>query len=155
MPDDRLAGVVEMFRSGGNIGDDVQGDVRVTARAWLERAREELAVLEPILAAGQWRVAYNTAYDIYRHAAEAVDLAAGYRILASAGAHGATFALADAVLGDASDVFNSVHASVMTGTRNRLEYLDATASAEVTEADARWAVQLATRAVADAASFVS
>jgi hypothetical protein len=59
------------------------------------------------------------------------------------------------VLGDASDVFNSVHASVMTGTRNRLEYLDATASAEVTEADARWAVQLATRAVTDAASFVS
>jgi hypothetical protein len=85
MPDDRLARVVEMFRSRGNIGDDVQGDVRVTARAWLERAREELAVLEPILAAGQWRVAYNTAYDIYRHAAEAVDLAAGYRILASAG----------------------------------------------------------------------
>jgi hypothetical protein len=93
MPDDRLARVAAMFRNRGNISDDVQGDVRATAREWLERARAELAVLEPILAVGQWRVAYNTAYDIYRHAAEAVDLAAGYRILASAGAHGATFAL--------------------------------------------------------------
>lgn len=44
-------------------------------------------MLDPILAAGQWRVAFNTAYDIYRHAAEAVDLAAGYRILAAPGAH--------------------------------------------------------------------
>jgi hypothetical protein len=114
-----------------------------------------LAVLEPILAAGQWRVAYTTAYDIYRHAAEAVDLAAGYRILASAGAHGATFAVAAAVMGDASDVFSSVHASAMIGTRNKLEYLDADASTEVAEDDARWAVQLANRAVADALSFVS
>jgi hypothetical protein len=155
MSDDRLARVVAMFRSRGNISDDVQGDVRATARAWLERAREELAVLEPILAAGQWRVAYNTAYDIYRHAAEAADLAAGYRILASAGAHGATFALADAVLGEISNVFASVHASVMNGTRNKLEYLDASTSSEATEDDARWAVQLATRAVADASLFVS
>jgi hypothetical protein len=144
-----------MFRNRGNISDDIEGDVRATARAWLERAREELAVLEPIVAAGQWRVAYNTAYDIYRHAAEAVDLAAGYRILASAGAHGATFALAAAVMGDASDVFSSVRASTMTGTRNKLEYLDVDTSAEVSQDDARWAVQLAVRAVADASSFVS
>jgi hypothetical protein len=43
----------------------------------------------------------------------------------------------------------------MTGTRNKLEYLDASTSTEVTEDDARWAVQLASRAVADASSFVS
>lgn len=101
------------------------------------------------------RVAYNTAYDIYRHAAEAVDLTAGYRILASAGAHGATFALASAAVGDTSDVFDSVHASTMTGTRNKLEYLDVDQSIEVSEDDARWAAQLATRAVADASSFLS
>lgn len=100
-------------------------------------------------------MAYNTAYDIYRHAAEAVDLAAGYRILASAGAHVATFALADALVGDTSDVFSTVHASTMTGTRNKLEYLDVDTSTEVTADDARWAVQLATRAVAEASSFVA
>ncbi len=111
-----------MFLSRGNISDDVEGDTQATALAWLERARSELAVLEPILTTGQWRVAYNAAYDIYRHAAEAVDLAAGYRVLASPGAHRATFALASAVVG---------------------------------EDDARWAVQLAERAVSDASSFVS
>jgi hypothetical protein len=122
---------------------------------WLERARAELAVLEPILSAAQWRVAYNTAYDIYRHAAEAVDLDAGYRILASAGAHEATFALASAIMGGASDVFDTVNASTMAGTRNKLEYVDVDRSVEVSEEDARWAVQLAERAVADASAFLS
>ena len=139
MADDRLTRVVEMFRRKGNIDDDVEGDVHATALDWLERARGELAVLTPILTAAQWRVAYNTAYDIYRHAAEAVDLDAGYRILASAGAHGATFALASAIMGDASDVFNTVNASTMAGTRNKLEYVDVDQSVEVSEDDARWA----------------
>lgn len=91
MPDDRLTRVIEMFRSRGNISDDVEGDVRLTSKAWL----------------------------------------------------------------DASDVFSSVHASTMTATRNKLEYLDIDTSTEVTEEDARWAVQLATRAVTDASSFVT
>jgi len=152
---DRLSRVVEMFRSRGNISNDVEGDVHATALDWLERARRELAVLEPILAASQWRVAYNTAYDIYRHAAEAVDLDAGYRVLASAGAHGATFALASAVMGDASDVFDTMNASTMSGTRNKLEYVDVDQSTEVSEDDARWAVQLAERAVADVSAFLT
>lgn len=155
MADDRLSRVVEMFRGRGNISDDVEGDVRATARDWLERARGELAVLEPVLAASQWRVAYNTAYDIYRHAAEAVDLDAGYRILASKGAHVATFALASAVMGDSSDVFDTVSASTISGTRNKLEYVDVDQSTEVSEDDARWAVQLAERAVADVSAFLS
>jgi len=57
MPDDRLVRVIEMFRSRGNINGDIEGDTRATALAWLERARSELAVLEPILVTGQWRVA--------------------------------------------------------------------------------------------------
>jgi hypothetical protein len=152
---DRLARVTDMLRRRGNIADDLEGDVRATAGEWLARARDELVVLEPILSAGQWRVAYNAAYDIYRHAAEAIDLSAGYRILASAGAHSATFALAAAVIGDQTDVFGATQASTMTGTRNRLEYLDAGRSMEVGEGDARWAVQLAARAVADASSFLA
>lgn len=112
-------------------------------------------MLEPIIKAAQWRVAYNTAYDIYRHAAEAVDLHAGYRILASPGAHGATFALAAAVMAEASDVFAAVNASTMSATRNKLEYVDVDQSTEVTEDDARWAAQLAERAVADVTAFWS
>lgn len=76
-------------------------------------------------------------------------------MLASPGAHAATFALASAVLGDASDVFDTMNATTMTGTRNKLEYLDADQSTEVDENDARWAAQLAGRAVDDASSFLS
>jgi len=41
-----------------------------------------LTVPESILVAGQWRVAYNADYDIYRHARRGFDLAASYRIRA-------------------------------------------------------------------------
>lgn len=155
MPDDRLARVTEMFLRKGNIADDVGGDVHATARAWLERARQELSVLEPILAVEQWRIAYNTAYDIHRHAAEAVDLDAGYRVLASPGAHTATFALADAVMGSGTDVFATVTASTMSGTRHKLEYVDIGHTVEVTEDDARWAAQLAERAVTEVSVVLS
>ena len=151
---DRLTRVVEMFTSRGNLSDDVEGDVQKTAGEWLQRAQAELAVLEPILGAGQWRVANNTAHNIYRHAAEAVDLVAGYRILASRGAHVATFAVASAAVEGYSDVFDSATASTMTGTRDSLEYLDATNPVEVAEGEARWAAQLAERAVDDAGAFL-
>ncbi len=42
----------------------------------------------------------------------------------------------------------------MTSTRNRLEYLDSTTTVEVTEDEARWAAQLAERAVEEAAAFL-
>jgi hypothetical protein len=52
-------------------------------------------------------------------------------------------------------VFDSANASTMTGTRNKLEYLDSTSTVEVTEDDARWAAQLAARAVDAAAAFLA
>lgn len=155
MPDDRLSRVVELYRSKGIISDDVDGDLRTTAQQWLSQAQDELAVLEPVLAAGQWRVAYNTAYDIYRHAAEATVLNAGFRMLASRGAHEATFVLAGAVMGEAGEVFADRSAGVIRSTRNGLEYLDIDRLVEVDEGAARWAAQLATRAVADVAAFLS
>jgi hypothetical protein len=59
------------------------------------------------------------------------------------------------VLDGLSDVFDSASASTMTQTRNRLEYLDIDRTAEVTDRDARWAAQLAERAVEAATSFLS
>jgi hypothetical protein len=58
-------------------------------------------------------------------------------------------------MGEASGVFDGVNASTMSGTRNKLEYVDVDRSTEVSEDDARWAVQLAERAVADASAFLS
>lgn len=136
------------------ISDELFGDVQSTARAWLERASDELAVLELILKAEQWRVAYNAAYDIYRHAAEAVDLNQGYRILAKPGAHRSTFALASALLGPQGQIFGESIASAMTGTRNKLEYLSDESDIEVDDADARWAVSVAAEAVEAARKFV-
>lgn len=155
MPDDRLSRVVEMYRNRGNISDDVDGDLRATALRWLSQAEDELVVLEPVLAASQWRVAYNTAYDIYRHAAEAVVLEAGFRMLASRGAHEAIFVLAGAVMGGSSEVFADQTAGVIRRTRNGLEYLDIDRPVEVDEDAARWAAQLAARAVADASAYLS
>ena len=155
MSDDRLSRVIDLYRSRGNISDDVDGDLRTTALQWLSRAQDELAVLEPVLASGQWRVAYNTAYDIYRHAAEAVVLDAGFRMLSSRGAREATFVLAGAVMGRASDVFADHTAGVIRGTRNRLEYLDIDRPTEVDQESARWAAQLAERAVAEVSAFLS
>ena len=43
----------------------------------------------------------------------------------------------------------------MSGTRNKLEYVDVDQFVEVSENDARWAVQLAERAVADVSAFPS
>jgi hypothetical protein len=59
-----------------------------------------------LLDAERSRLAYNAAYDICRHAAEAVNTSGGYRVTAAAGAPEATFALAVAFLqgsGDSGD----------------------------------------------------
>ena len=155
MPDDRLSRVVEMYRRKGIISDDVDGDLRATAVDWLAQARDELDALEPLLGASQWRVAYNTAYDIYRHAAEAVVLASGYRVRAAPGAHEATFAVAHAIIGEAGEVFSGQTAGTMRTTRNGLEYIDPDRPTEVDEESSRWAAQLAERAVADVSAFLS
>ncbi|MBI2704942.1 MAG: hypothetical protein HYX32_06595 [Actinobacteria bacterium] len=110
-----------------------------------ENRRVCILLLRQAVDESEWRVAYKTSYGIYRHAAEAVDLDSGYRVLASPGAHLATFALAAAVMGDATGVFDTVNASTMSGTRNKLEYVNADHPEEVTEDDARRAVQLAER----------
>jgi hypothetical protein len=58
-------------------------------------------------------------------------------------------------MGAAIDVFDAANASAMSGTRNKLEYVDVDQSAEVSEDDARWAAQLAERAVVEVTTFLS
>ena len=45
-----------MFVPKGNIADDASGDVRARALAWRAWARQELLVLEPVVAAEQCHV---------------------------------------------------------------------------------------------------
>lgn len=151
----RFVRVANLLIGRGQVADDVEGDVRSAAVQWLAEAEADLDAIEPAIAAGRYRVAYNAAYDTFRHAAEAVIHASGCRVLSGRGAHEATFALAAAILDDEpTDVFEAASASVIRNTRNGLEYLDPERPVAVTEADARWAEGLARRAVDAASSYV-
>ena len=82
--------------------------------------------------------------------------ASGYRVLSGRGSHEATFALAAVILDDEStDVFEAASSSVIRNTRNGLEYLDPGRPVAVTEADARWAEDLAGRAVEACSTYVA
>lgn len=151
----RFERVAKLLLGRDQVADDVEGDVRSAAVLWLAEAEADLDAIGPAIAAGRYRVAYNAAYDTFRHAAEAVIHASGYRVLSGRGAHEATFALAAAILEDEpTDVFEAANASVIRNTRNGLEYLDPTRPVAVTEADARWAEDLARRAVAACSTYV-
>jgi len=151
----RFERVAKLLLGRDQVAEDVEGDVRAAAVQWLAEAEADLDAIGPAVAASRYRVAYNAAYDTYRHAAEAVIHASGYRVLSRRGAHEATFALAAAILdGEPTDVFEAASASVIRNTRNGLEYLDPDRPVAVTEADARWAEDLARRAVDAAATYV-
>ena len=152
----RFERVANLLLGRGQVADDLEGDVRSAAAQWLAEAEADLDAIEPAIAAGRCRVAYNAAYDTFRHAAEAVIHASGYRVLSGRGAHEVTFALAAAILDDEqTDVFEATSASVIRNTRNGLEYLDPGRPVAVTEADARWAEDLARRAVDACSTYVA
>lgn len=151
----RFERVTKLLLGRDQVADDVEGDVRSAALQWLAEAEADLDAIDPAIDAGRFRVAYNAAYDTFRHAAEAVIHTSGYRVLSGRGAHEVTFALAAAIFDDEpTDVFEAANASVIRNTRNGLEYLDPDRPVAVTEADARWAEDLARRAVDAAATYV-
>ena len=82
----RFERVAKLLLDRNQIADDVEGDVRSAAEQWLAEAEADLDAIEPAIAAGRNRVAYNAAYDTFRHAAEAVIHASGYRVLSGRGA---------------------------------------------------------------------
>lgn len=51
-------------------------------------------------------------------------------------------------------MFDAEWSSTITATRNGLEYLDVDHQREVDEGEARWAVQLAARAVEEVSEFL-
>lgn len=80
--------------------------------------------------------------------AESVVLALGYRVPAVAGAHRITIDIAQAALGEQADAFAGAAAERFRTGRHEAEYFDPDRPVEKTEADARWAVDKASVAIA-------
>jgi HEPN domain-containing protein len=135
-----------MFESRGqaeaiaSVGADAAHDC-------LARARDRMEAAEILLGTGHWEAAYATAYDAYRMAADAVVLALGYRVPAVSGAHRITIDIADAAIGETSDVFAGAAAERFRMGRHQLEYFDPERPQETTEGDARWATSRAATAI--------
>ena len=148
--DARAERVIEMFEKRGEV-EAIQSGGKVAARASLERARQHLEAAELLVDAGKWEPAFTTAYDAYRMAAESIVVALGYRVPAVKGAHRITADIANAAFGN-STVFTAASAEQFRSGRHDAEYFDPDRPVEKTEADARWAVDLAQRAVTEVES---
>lgn len=128
--------------------DDVRSGGVDAATECLGLAQRRLDAADVLLRADQWEVAFTTAYEAYRTAADAVLLLLGYRVGGVQGAHRIVFDLAHAAVGDETDAFEPVVASRFRQTRNRAAYFDPARPTDTTADDARWAATLAGRAIA-------
>lgn len=154
MTGNRLSHVVSLYEGRGLL-ERVEGDTSSAAAAWLGQARQDLSGVGTLVDGQSFRLAFNSAYDTMRHAAEAVVLKAGGRVTSAAGAHEAVFALADALAGDETpDIFAGPRAGQSRLKRHNLEYVGDN-PVSVNEKDAREALQWATDAVEAAESFLS
>ena len=134
--------------------EPITGDTLATARDWLERAARELPGVAQLIEIRQWRLAYNAAYDVCRHSAEAVVTLQGLRVTNSPGAHETTLGVAHAVLAGRDDVFSTPVAGKVRQKRHALEYLDIGRPADVDESEAEWAAEVANRAVRAAQALI-
>lgn len=144
--DQRLTNVLALYEPKGLV-ERIAGDVSSTASDWLERAAEELPGAAALIDLKQWRLAFNSADDIYRHAAESLVLRRGYRVTSARGAHEAVFVVADAIL-DPGREFDASIAELARRRRHSLEYVSSDEPSDVDEGDARWMADVARQAVA-------
>lgn len=142
---DRLQRVIDLYESAGRIEAIADGGASA-ATACLERAKERLRGAELLVTDGFFEIAYTTAYDAHRGAAEAVVLLNGYRVTTARGAHEATHEFAAAAINESGSPFDSPTAAPFRGGRNASEYFDPANPAPKTKADAEWAIAQARRA---------
>jgi hypothetical protein len=146
--------LVQLYESRGTL-DRLEGDTTTAASAWLVQARVELSGVDKLIENGSYRLDYNAAHDILRHAAEAVLEKAGARVTSAQGSHETLFTLANELVGDqAPEVFAGQRATPSRLKRHNLEYISDN-PVSVDEADAREALQWANEAVAAAEPFVA
>lgn len=154
MEAERLKRLVALYEQRGLL-ERLQGDTSAAATSWLAAAADELQGVQGLIDGESYRLAFNAAYDIMRHCAEAVLEKAGGRVTATPGAHEAVFALADALVeSDAPGVFAGQRTNMSRLKRHSLEYISDNPTS-VDEADAREALQWATECVAAAKPFVA
>lgn len=91
--------------------------------------------------------AFTTAYDAFRTAADAVVLSLGYRVPATQGGHRIATDIAHAAMQPDTDAFAPAAAERFRQGRHESEYFDPERPVDKTEADAKWAVELAGRAI--------
>jgi len=92
--------------------------------------------------------AFTTAYDAYRTGADALVLRLGYRVPATPGGHRIATDVAHAALQSSSDAFAPTSAERFRQGRHESEYFDPARPIDKTEGDTRWAIELATAALA-------
>lgn len=146
MDADAAARVIALFEGRGQL-DRLEHANASDASACLGRANERLSASSVLIEAKLWESAFTNAYDAYRTAADAVVLFLGYRVPATAGGHRIATDIAHATIHSESDAFAPVGAERFRQGRHESEYFDPARPIDKTAADARWAFELAARAI--------
>lgn len=138
--------MIELFEGRGQL-DRLPAADADAALACLGRAKERLSAASVLIDAKLWESAFTTAYDAFRTAADAVVLFLGYRVPATRGGHRIATDIAHAAMQPDTDAFAPADAERLRQGRHESEYFDPARPVDKTEPDARWAVELASRAV--------
>jgi len=140
------ARAIALFEGRGQL-DTLEHADTSSARACLSRASERLRAASVLSDSELWESAFTSAYDGYRTAADAIVLALGYRVPATAGGHRVATDIANAALQSDTDAFAPAGAERFRQDRHQSEYFDPDRPVDKTAGDAMWAVELATRAI--------
>lgn len=138
--------VIALFEGRGQL-DRLDAADADSARACLGRAKERLSAASVLIDARLWESAFTTAYDAFRTAADAVVLSLGYRVPATQGGHRIATDISHAAMQSDTDAFAPAGAERFRQGRHESEYFDPARPVDKTEADAGWAVELASRAI--------
>ena len=139
--------VIALFESRGQL-DRLEHVDEASALACRGRAADRLKAAAVLANAELWESAFTTAYDAYRTAADAIVLRLGFRVPATPGGHRIATDIAHAALQSTSDAFAPAGAERFRQGRHESEYFDPARPVDKTAGDARWAINLATAAIA-------
>lgn len=147
MDRDAVDRVIALFEGRGQL-DRLEHVDETAAVACRSRAADRLKAASVLADAELWESAFTTAYDAYRTAADAIVLMLGFRVPATQGGHRIATDIAHAALQSMSDAFAPASAERFRQGRHESEYFDPARPVDKTAADARWAIDLATSAIA-------
>ena len=133
--------VIEFLIERGRL-ESVARDVEAACDALVERAAKRLDTARAAITGEDWEGAFANAYDVYRMAAELLLLRQGLRATGGDGSHVTVEDAVSAQFADRITGFSKVRFERVRQGRHASQYFDPTRP-EKTDADARWAVELA------------